>query len=49
LTNDAARGLCRADALGALVAEPNHSLTTLGASALWQPAVLELSLQSMGS
>jgi hypothetical protein len=49
LTNDAARGLCRADALGAPLAEPNHTRTTLGATALRQPAVLELSSQSMSS
>lgn len=50
LTNDAARarGLYRAEIVGALLAEPNKTRTTLGANALWQLAVLEMWLQSMG-
>ncbi len=49
LTNDAARarGLYRAETVGALLAEPNKTRTTLGANALWQLAVLEMWLQSM--
>jgi asparagine synthase (glutamine-hydrolysing) len=49
LTNDAARarGLYRAETVGALLAEPNKTRTTLDANALWQLAVLEMWLQSM--
>lgn len=49
LTNDAARnrGLYRADAVDALLAEPNGPLTPLGGNPLWQLAVLEMWLQSM--
>jgi asparagine synthase (glutamine-hydrolysing) len=49
LTNDAARarGLYRAEAVHALLAEPNRTRTTLGSNALWQLAVLEMWLQSM--
>jgi asparagine synthase (glutamine-hydrolysing) len=50
LTNDAARarGLYRADAVNRLLAAPNETRTTLGSNALWQLAVLEMWLQSMG-
>jgi asparagine synthase (glutamine-hydrolysing) len=41
------RGLYRADTVGALLAAPNETRTTLGANALWQLAVLEMWLQSM--
>jgi asparagine synthase (glutamine-hydrolysing) len=49
LSNDSARnrGLYRADTVGALLAAPNETRTTLGANALWQLAVLEMWLQSM--
>jgi asparagine synthase (glutamine-hydrolysing) len=49
LSNSAARnrGLYRADTVGALLAAPNETRTTLGANALWQLAVLEMWLQSM--
>jgi asparagine synthase (glutamine-hydrolysing) len=49
LTNDAARarGLYRKDTIGALLAAPNETRTTLGANALWQLAVLEMWLQAM--
>lgn len=49
LTNDAARarGLYRAETVGALLAEPNKTRTTLDANALWQLALLEMWLQSM--
>jgi asparagine synthase (glutamine-hydrolysing) len=50
LTNNAARarGLYRTETVGALLAEPNETRTTLGSNALWQLAVLEMWLQSMG-
>jgi asparagine synthase (glutamine-hydrolysing) len=50
LTNDAARtrGLYRRDAVNALLAAPNQTRTTLDSNALWQLAVLEMWLQSMG-
>jgi asparagine synthase (glutamine-hydrolysing) len=49
LSNDAARnrGLYSADTVGALLAAPNETRTTLGSNALWQLAVLEMWLQSM--
>jgi asparagine synthase (glutamine-hydrolysing) len=49
LSNSAARnrGLYRADTVGALLAAPNETRTTLGANALWQLVVLEMWLQSM--
>jgi asparagine synthase (glutamine-hydrolysing) len=51
LTNDVARarGLYRPETINALLAAPNDSRTTLGANALWQLAVLEMWLQSMGT
>jgi asparagine synthase (glutamine-hydrolysing) len=51
LTNDVARarGLYRPETINALLASPNESRTTLGANALWQLAVLEMWLQSMGT
>jgi asparagine synthase (glutamine-hydrolysing) len=51
LTNNAARsrGLYRPDAVNALLAAPNDTRTTLGSNALWQLAVLEMWLQSMGT
>ena len=51
LTNDAARnrGLYRSDTVKALLAAPNQTRTTLGSNALWQLAVLEMWLQSMGA
>jgi asparagine synthase (glutamine-hydrolysing) len=50
LTNGAARnrGLYRADTVDALLAAPNQTRTTLGSNALWQLAVLEMWLQSLG-
>ncbi|MEE6135135.1 N-acetylglutaminylglutamine amidotransferase [Mycobacterium sp. 050128] len=50
LTNGAARnrGLYRADTVDALLAAPNETRTTLGSNALWQLAVLEMWLQSLG-
>jgi asparagine synthase (glutamine-hydrolysing) len=50
LTNDAARarGLYRHGTVDALLAAPNETRTTLDANALWQLAVLEMWLQSMG-
>jgi asparagine synthase (glutamine-hydrolysing) len=51
LTNNAARsrGLYRPDTVNALLAAPNDTRTTLGSNALWQLAVLEMWLQSMGT
>src|SRR5271166_6380193 len=51
LTCDAAqaRGLYRKETVDALLAAPNETRTTLGSNALWQLAVLEMWLQSMGS
>ena len=48
LTDPAARGrgLFRADAVDALLADPNRARTTLGSNALWQLGLLELWLQS---
>lgn len=50
LTNGAARnrGLYCADTIDALLAAPNETRTTLGSNALWQLAVLEMWLQSLG-
>jgi asparagine synthase (glutamine-hydrolysing) len=42
------RGLFRADAVDALLADPNSTRTTLGSNELWQLAVLELWLQEHG-
>ncbi|SOX52338.1 N-acetylglutaminylglutamine amidotransferase [Mycobacterium ahvazicum] len=51
LTNGAARnrGLYRTDTVDALLAAPNETRTTLGSNALWQLAVLEMWLQSLGT
>ncbi len=43
-----ARGLYRADAVDALLADPNGSLTPLKGNPLWQVALLELWLQEHG-
>jgi asparagine synthase (glutamine-hydrolysing) len=43
-----ARGLFRPDAVEAMLAEPNRTRTTLGSNALWQLALLEMWLQTMG-
>jgi asparagine synthase (glutamine-hydrolysing) len=50
LTNAAARtrGLYRKDTVDRLLSAPNDTRTTLGSNALWQLAVLEMWLQSMG-
>jgi len=50
LTDPAAkdRGLFRPDAVSAMLAEPNQTRTTLGSNALWQLALLEMWLQTMG-
>jgi asparagine synthase (glutamine-hydrolysing) len=42
-----ARGLYRPDAVGAMLAAPNATRTTLGSNALWQLALLEMWLQKM--
>ena len=50
LTDPAAkeRGLYRPDAVESMLADPNATRTTLGSNALWQLALMELWLQSMG-
>ncbi|HMA46078.1 MAG TPA: asparagine synthase-related protein, partial [Frankiaceae bacterium] len=42
------RGLYRPDPVARLLAEPNATRTTLGSNALWQVALLELWLQTIG-
>ena len=48
LTNNTARTrrLYRRETVDALLAEPNRARTTLGANALWQLAVPEMSLRT---
>lgn len=50
LTDPAAkeRGLFRPDAVAGMLDAPNAARTTLGSNALWQLALMELWLQSMG-
>lgn len=50
LTDPAARsrGLFRPAAVEAMLAAPNESRTTLGSNALWQLALIEMWLQSLG-
>jgi asparagine synthase (glutamine-hydrolysing) len=43
-----ARGLFRDDAVQALLADPNTTRTNLGSNALWQLALIEMWLQTMG-
>jgi asparagine synthase (glutamine-hydrolysing) len=43
-----ARALFRPEAVSAMLAAPNQTRTTLGANALWQMALLEMWLQTMG-
>jgi asparagine synthase (glutamine-hydrolysing) len=43
-----ARALFRPEAVSAMLAAPNQRRTTLGANALWQMALLEMWLQTMG-
>ena len=43
-----ARGLFQAATVDRLLADPNVTRTTLGSNALWQLALLEMWLQSMG-
>jgi asparagine synthase (glutamine-hydrolysing) len=43
-----ARGLYRREAVSAMLAAPNKTRTTLGSNALWQLALLEMWLQTMG-
>jgi len=43
-----ARGLFRRDAVDRMLATPNATRTTLGANALWQLALIEMWLQTMG-
>jgi asparagine synthase (glutamine-hydrolysing) len=50
LTDPAAknRGLFRPETVEAMLADPNTTRTTLGSNALWQLALLEMWLQTMG-
>jgi asparagine synthase (glutamine-hydrolysing) len=43
-----ARGLFRPEAVSAMLAAPNQTRTTLDSNALWQLALLEMWLQTMG-
>jgi asparagine synthase (glutamine-hydrolysing) len=50
LTDPAARSrnLFRADAVDRMLADPNTARTNLGSNALWQLALIEMWLQTMG-
>ena len=43
-----ARGLFRPEPVAAMLADPNSTRTTLGSNALWQLALVEMWLQSLG-